>query len=371
MLAQFQTSEHPFILTPGDNDWTDCHILRPRQVDPMERLTTLREMFYPAGRSLGKRTMPVESQSGDPKFSKFRENLAWTSSNVTFATMHIVGSNNNRGRTPEMDAETDERMAANIAWLKKAFADAKARNSPGLVLMTQANPGFETRWTRSLIDRYFRLFPGVNPPKELPPGSFDDILNAIATEMESYDKPTLFIHGDTHIFHVSKPLVSKKTGRFVDHFTRLEVFGDPDSHWVRVLVDPATPGLFTIRAEIIPENRGGHPADPRDDRFRHDRHDSGRQAVATISTEQMQLVARRDRCNAFAGRWRRLPWHAHNNVATALQVPVDKGFRPNPLDCVHDQVKRNRTGWPLAIIREREIFRTHTDDASFGGQSEG
>src|SRR5262245_44712926 len=25
VLAQFQTSEHPFVLTPGDNDWTDCH----------------------------------------------------------------------------------------------------------------------------------------------------------------------------------------------------------------------------------------------------------------------------------------------------------------------------------------------------------
>ena len=257
VLAQFQTSAHPFILTPGDNDWTDCHLLKPRNIDPIERLAMLREMFYPDGRSLGKRVMPVESQARDPKFPKFRENLAWTLNSVTFMTMHIVGSNNNRGRTPEMDAETNERMAANVAWLKKAFADAKARNSAGLVLVTQANPGFETHWTPSLIDRYFRLFPGINPPKELPPSGFDDILNAIAVEMESYDKPTLFIHGDTHIFHVSKPLVSKKTGRFVDHFTRLEVFGDPDSYWVRVMVDSADPGLFTIRPEIIPENRGG------------------------------------------------------------------------------------------------------------------
>jgi hypothetical protein len=257
VLAQFQTSAHPFILTPGDNDWTDCHLLKPRKVDPMERLARVREMFYPAGRSLGKRTIPVESQADDPKFAKFRENVSWTMNNVTFMTMHIVGSNNNRGRTPEMDAEADERMAANIAWLRKAFDDAKAGNSAGLVLVTQANPGFETHWTPSLISRYFRLFPGVTPPKELPPSGFDDILNAVASEMESYEKPTLFIHGDTHIFHVSKPLVSKKTGRFVDHFTRLEVFGDPDTHWVRVMVDPAVPGLFTIRPEMIPENKGG------------------------------------------------------------------------------------------------------------------
>ena len=180
----------------------------------------------------------------------------WSVNNVMFMTMHFVGSNNNnKGRTPEMDAEAAERTAANIAWLKKTFADAKSKNSLGLVLITQANPGFETHWTPSLKDRYFRLFPGVTPPKELAPSGFDDLLDAVAAEMEGYDKPTLFVHGDTHIFHVSKPLVSKKTRRFVDNFTRVEVFGDPDSHWVRISVDPAKPGLFTVEPEIIPENR--------------------------------------------------------------------------------------------------------------------
>ena len=102
VLAQFQTSEHPFVLTPGDNDWTDCHLLNTRKVDPLERLAKVRELFYPDGKSLGKRTMPVNNQASDPKFSKFRENLAWTVNNVSFMTMHIVGSNNNKGRTPEM-----------------------------------------------------------------------------------------------------------------------------------------------------------------------------------------------------------------------------------------------------------------------------
>jgi len=65
---------------------------------------------------------------------------------VTFATRHIVGSNDNFGRAPEMDAEHIERKAANIAWMKEAFARAKADNSHGLVLMIQANPGFENHW---------------------------------------------------------------------------------------------------------------------------------------------------------------------------------------------------------------------------------
>lgn len=255
--AQFQESAHPFILTPGDNDWTDCHLLKAMKVDPLERLAKVRSLFYPEGQSLGKRTMPIESQSKQPAFSKFRENLAWSHNGIDFMTMHIVGSNDNKGRTPEMDVEAAERTQANIAWVKKAFADAKARNSAGLVLVTQANPGFETHWTPSLKDRYFRLFPGVSPPKDTAPSGFDDILNAVEGEMRSYDKPVLFIHGDTHIFHVSKPLVSKKTRRFVDNFTRLEVFGDPDSHWVRVSVDAKKPELFVIEPQIIPENRAG------------------------------------------------------------------------------------------------------------------
>ena len=257
VLAQFQESTHPFIVTPGDNDWTDCHLLKARQVDPLERLAKIRSLFYPDGRSLGKRSMPVESQSRHAEFSKFRENLSWSINNVAFVTMHITGSNDNKGRTPEMDAEASERTKANLAWMKLAFADAKASNKAGLVLITQANPGFETHWTPSLKDRYFRLFPGVTPPKESPPSGFDDILNTVETEMQSYGKPVLFIHGDTHIFHVSKPLVSKKTRRFVDNFTRLEVFGDPDSHWVRVSIDHSKPELFTIEPQIIAENRAG------------------------------------------------------------------------------------------------------------------
>lgn len=256
VLMQFQQSAHPVILTPGDNDWTDCHLLKTEpRVDPLERLATVRRMFFPDGKSLGAKSIAVRHQSQNPSFAKFRENLAWRHNNVSFATMHIVGSNDNKGRAPEMDAEANERTAANMDWMRQAFADAKRDDSVGLVLITQANPGFETKWTPSLIDRYFRLFPGVNPPKSLPPSGFDDILKALEEEMQSYNRPTLFIHGDTHIFHVNKPLLNSKTQRFFENFTRLEVFGDPESHWVRVTVDPSNPELFTIEPRIIPENR--------------------------------------------------------------------------------------------------------------------
>jgi predicted phosphodiesterase len=255
VLATFQKSANPFILTPGDNDWSDCNKLKARKVDPMERLTKLREMFFPDGRSLGQRTIVVDSQAKNADFQKYRENLMWSFNGVTFATLHTVGSNNNKGQSPEMDAEHADRTKANIAWMKKAFADAKAKNSIGLVLLTQANLGFETHWTPSLVGRYFRSFPEIKAPEKPGPSGYDEILDALAAEMETYKKPTAFVHGDTHLFRVSKPLLSKKTKRFFENFTRIETFGDPDTHWVRITVDPSKPELFTIEPEIVPENK--------------------------------------------------------------------------------------------------------------------
>ena len=150
----FQSVRHPFILTPGDNDWTDCHLGESPRLILWNAFGKVRAMFFPEGHGLGERTLPVESRAKDSQYAKFRENLRWSIRGVTFATLHIVGSNDNFGRTPEMDAEQRERKAANIAWRPTAFAKAKSDGSRGLVLMTQANPGFENYWPPPAKGRY-------------------------------------------------------------------------------------------------------------------------------------------------------------------------------------------------------------------------
>lgn len=250
----FQDVRHPFILTPGDNDWSDCWPLEARKVDPLELLAKIRTTFYPEGKSLGQKTIAVRNQSADPSFPKFRENLRWSIGGVTFVTVHIVGENDNFGRTPEMDAEHLERKAANIAWMKQAFAEAKAGGSRGVVILTQANPGFETYWPASAKTRYLLRFTPRGQPAPSRPLAFDDYVQMLAEELETYDRPVAFLHGDTHIFRVDKPLYSKKTNRLFENFTRVETFGWPDSHWVRISVDPADPQLFRFKAEIVPEN---------------------------------------------------------------------------------------------------------------------
>ena len=57
------------------------------------------EIFFADKKSLGQRKFELEQQP------EFPENLRWRRGGVLFLTLHIVGSNNNLGRTPEGDAE--------------------------------------------------------------------------------------------------------------------------------------------------------------------------------------------------------------------------------------------------------------------------
>jgi hypothetical protein len=251
--ALFQTSSHPFIYLPGDNEWTDCHSAKAGGYDPLERLARLRELFFSGDYSLGRRTLRLTRQSRDPAYARYRENVRWTFGGVLFAGLHLVGSNNNLGRAPEADAEYAERNAANLAWLKQAFETARREGRKGLVLLMQADPYFEDRWPPFYV-KYLRTGPPIDPQ----PSGFSDFLAALETELLSFDKPVVLVHGDTHYFRVDKPLFGSTSRRMIEHFTRVETFGSPNVHWVRVLVDPASPQVFTFIPEIVRKNLVRH-----------------------------------------------------------------------------------------------------------------
>lgn len=257
-LRLAQSSRHPFIFTPGDNDWTDCHRSKPRTYDPLERLAKLRTMFFPGDRSLGQQTIRLARQSEDPRYAKFRENARWTYGGVPFVTLHLVGSNNNLGRTPEMDAEHHERTAAAIAWMRQGFAFAKRSEARGIMLITQANPRFENTWTPVQQSRYMLGGLGIKPPKKRRNTGFDEFLGALEQEVVAFGKPVVFVHGDTHTFRVDKPLVGSVSRRIIENFTRVETIGYPDTHWVRGIIDPGDPNVFSFRQQIVKENLVTH-----------------------------------------------------------------------------------------------------------------
>ncbi len=227
----FEQFSSPLIYTPGDNEWTDCGNQRP-----LERLAFLRRVFFSTDESLGQRRLPLERQS-----ERYPENARWRLGDVTFATLHVVGSNNNlpdpsrSGGTRGDAQEFASRNAANLDWLRQTFERAAAENSMAVVLAMQADPAFEAA------------------PEHR--GGFHDVLAALERETVTFAKPVVVVHGDSHVSRVDKPMVSATTGRVVENLTRVETFGSPDIHWVRGTVDPGDPNVFTFRQELIEANR--------------------------------------------------------------------------------------------------------------------
>src|SRR5262249_36525471 len=168
------------------------HASRTGGFEPVERLSRLRELFFVDDQSLGRRRLKLERQSDDPRYTKFRENARWRVGPVLFATIHVVGSNNNLGRTPEQDAEYRERNAANLAWLKEIFAAAKRDGSSAVAIFMQANPRFEYWFpaSRAAALETARLH-------ERPSG-FAEFVPALAHEVLAWGKPVAVLHGDTH-----------------------------------------------------------------------------------------------------------------------------------------------------------------------------
>jgi hypothetical protein len=257
-LGLTQSSSHPFIFVPGDNEWTDCHRAKPRTYDPLERLTKLRQMFFQGDQSLGQRTMRLTRQSEDPQYAKFRENVRWTYGEVLFVTLHVVGSNNNLGRTPDMDAEYAERHAANLAWMRQAFELATRSGSKAIMLIAQANPRFENSWPPVMQQRYMLAGLGLKSPETRRVTGFDDFLAALEKETVAFGKPVVYVHGDTHLFRVDKPLVGSTSRRIIENFTRVETFGYPDTHWVRAIIDPKDPQVFSFRQQLVKANLVNH-----------------------------------------------------------------------------------------------------------------
>lgn len=233
--AQFDTFEHPLIYTPGDNEWTDCHRPAAGGWDPIERLALVRTIFFPDLRSLGQRSLPLLRQSAEPAFAKYVENARWTYNDVVFATLHLIGSNNNLQRDRASALEFFERNDANLAWLKSTFAEARTKDRPAVVLAMQA-------------DTFFEKHPDERT-------GFNDFIRALEAEALAYGRPVLLVQGDTHELRVDQPLTVWPSRKRVETILRLTVFGEDHVHAVMVEVDPRDKtSPFAFRPLIVESN---------------------------------------------------------------------------------------------------------------------
>lgn len=216
-------ADHPLVYTPGDNEWTDCWQDRGGRFDPLERLALIRSRFFPDEMSLGRRPMRLTRQADiHPAHRGFVENARWIHANTLFATLHVVGSNNNRPTEPEERpairppegamAEFEARDAANAAWLNAAFEEASRVGVRAVVLAIQADIFFVQRCGRG-FDSGHRAFRA-----------------ALGRAAASYGRPVLLLMGDSHHFIHDRPMAE------APNLTRVMVPGDRETRAVRVEV---------------------------------------------------------------------------------------------------------------------------------------
>jgi hypothetical protein len=234
--AYFARFQGAVVYTPGDNEWTDCHRAAAGRMDPLERLAFVRRLHYPDARSLGAAPITVTRQADTAaEFAPFVENARWVHNRVLFATVHVVGSNNNFEPRPGAPEEYMARNRANLAWIRAAFAEAERLAAPAMVFGFQANMWEETT------------------PRPDASSGFTDTLRALTEGAARFARPVLLVHGDSHVLILDRPLQDRDR-RTIETAMRLQVMGAREVGAVKVMVDPDSPNPFSFQPLNVPAN---------------------------------------------------------------------------------------------------------------------
>jgi len=243
--ADFDRFEDPFVYTPGDNEWTDCHRanngaywpagpvldgdLRPARLDEIHRI-----FFDRPGWTLGEAARQVETQGGN-----YVENVAWTQVRTEFGDLDVPGSNNDwapwfeQPRTSSQIAEVEGRTAADLVWLDHIFDRAREENAKAVVIGIQAD-----MWDPGIVGS---------------PDSYDHftpIVQELASQTETFGGPVLLLNGDSHKFVDDRPLADPSRPENlsiygleneVPNLRRITVNGSttPCHEWLKLTVSPS------------------------------------------------------------------------------------------------------------------------------------
>lgn len=239
--GDFALFADPLVYTPGDNEWTDCHRANNGGYNPAERLSVIRQMFFPnPGETLGQSPAAVETQGGG-----YPENVTWNESRVQWGVANVPGSDDDWlpwfGTLPRTQQQVDEvtnRTAADVDWINHVFDLAKANKAKAVVIGIQADmwdPAFAQDSSQS--------------------DHFTPIVQALAERSAAWERPVILFNGDSHRFEVDHPLSDPSTAQNqiygltapVDNLERITVNGSttPCHEWLKLTIDPKSDPIFS------------------------------------------------------------------------------------------------------------------------------
>ena len=172
---QFARIRHPFVLLPGDNEWTDC---AKHGLNPQARLAAWRRLFCVEATALA-----LERQPGHC------ENVRWHANGMTFIGLNVPG----RGRNPL--GERDMKLV--FEWLDESLALAESRRAQKIFVFLHADPHFE---------------------RNAPGDGYARLRAVLATHAQWFKDRLVLVHGDTHVYRDDEPLPGLR---------RIEPWGSP------------------------------------------------------------------------------------------------------------------------------------------------
>ena len=231
--ADFDRFAGPLVYTPGDNEWTDCHRANNGAYAPLDRLALDRSVFFDRpGMTMGQHPEKVTSEARHG----FPENVSLRHDQVDFATLHVVGSNDDlqpwtglgqTSATPEQVAEERARMANAIKLVRSTFASARQRHDRAVVLLQQADM-FDPTYTPSWSDI----------------SAFKPLVQALVEEASTFPGPVYLFNGDSHVYNSDRPLAAGSSwlktygvNGWADNLRRVTVDGSSNNtDWLRVTI---------------------------------------------------------------------------------------------------------------------------------------
>jgi hypothetical protein len=262
--ADFDLFEKPFIYTPGDNEWTDCHRANNGAFWPAgpvlngdarpARLEEVRRIFFDRpGWTLGKE-VPVETQGGS-----YPENVMWDQAQVVFGDLDVPGSNNDwlpwfeQPRTSSQIEEVTNRTNADLAWMDQIFDRARQEHAAAVTIGIQAD-----MWDPAIAGDSTQF------------DHFQPIVQELARQSLKFGKPVLLLNGDSHKFVDDHPLADpsrpqNKTmygiTQDVPNLRRITVNGSttPCHEWLKLTMDPREATIFSYQREEFANQPGFDP----------------------------------------------------------------------------------------------------------------
>jgi hypothetical protein len=260
--SDFDQFDQPLVYTPGDNEWTDCHLpedggywpagpilngdSRPARLGEIHR-----SFFNRPGLTLGRHPLRVATQGGN-----YVENVMWSEAGVVFGDLSVPDSNNDwapwfdKPQTSSQIEEVKGRTHADLVWMDGIFSRAREEHAKAVVIGIQA-------------DMWDPEFAGDASQFD----HFKPIAQELATDSLAFDKSVLLLNGDSHKFVDDRPLADPSRpqnrsmygiGREVPNLRRITVNGgDTPCHgWVKLTIDPNSAGVFSYERERFAKQPG-------------------------------------------------------------------------------------------------------------------